>query len=47
MLNLDYSETVVIDGESMEWVANPSKGVWRKPLEREAKESGRTTSLVI
>jgi len=30
----------------MEWQSSPSKGVWRKPLEREAAEHGHTTSLV-
>ncbi|TOJ70095.1 hypothetical protein CGI34_07840 [Vibrio parahaemolyticus] len=31
---------------SQNWVASPSQGVWRKPLEREAKESGHVTSVV-
>lgn len=46
MLNMDFSKRLVIETDPMEWVASPAKGVWRKPLEREAKESGHTTSVV-
>ncbi|ELA7315388.1 cupin domain-containing protein [Vibrio alginolyticus] len=46
MLNMDFSKRIVIDTAQQEWTASPSKGVWRKPLEREAKESGHTTSVV-
>ncbi|EAS77254.1 cupin domain-containing protein [Vibrio alginolyticus] len=46
MLNMDFSKRIVIDTAQQEWIASPSKGVWRKPLEREAKESGHTTSVV-
>jgi anti-sigma factor ChrR (cupin superfamily) len=45
-LNADLSERVVIDTHALEWVASPSPGVWRRMLEREAAESGRTTSIV-
>ncbi|USD43641.1 cupin domain-containing protein [Vibrio sp. SCSIO 43135] len=46
MLNMDFSQRIVIETESMDWVASPASGVWRKPLEREQKESGHTTSVV-
>ncbi|NOH60542.1 cupin domain-containing protein [Vibrio sp. RE88] len=46
MLNMNFAQRVVIDTESMPWVASPAKGVWRKPLEREDAESGHTTSVV-
>ena len=46
MLNMNFAQRVVIDTESMPWVASPAKGVWRKPLEREDAESGYTTSVV-
>jgi len=43
---MDLGERVVIDTGGLDWQASPSGGVWRKPLEREAPEHGRTTSLV-
>ncbi|WP_143693685.1 cupin domain-containing protein [Vibrio rotiferianus] len=46
MLNMDFSKRLVIRASDQDWVASPAAGVWRKPLEREAKESGHTTSLV-
>ncbi len=46
MLNMDFSQRVVIETGRQNWVASPSQGVWRKPLEREAKESGHVTSVV-
>ncbi|CAM2772073.1 cupin domain-containing protein [Vibrio mytili] len=46
MLNMDFAKRVVVDTAKMEWTASPAQGVWRKPLEREAKESGHTTSIV-
>lgn len=46
MLNMDFKQPVVIETDKHPWQASPAKGVWRKPLEREAKESGHTTSLV-
>lgn len=36
----------MIKTAEQEWIASPAVGVWRKPLEREAKESGHTTSIV-
>jgi len=46
MLNMNFAERIVIDTESMSWLASPAQGVWRKPLEREDAESGHTTSIV-
>lgn len=46
MLNMNFAERIVIDTESMSWLASPAQGVWRKPLEREEAESGHTTSIV-
>ncbi|ASI91880.1 cupin domain-containing protein [Vibrio mediterranei] len=46
MLNMDFSQRVVIDTLTMEWIASPANGVNRKPLEREAAESGHVTSIV-
>lgn len=43
---LDRSERVVIETDKLAWVASPSSGVWRKHLEREAEESGMTSSVV-
>jgi len=46
MLNMDFSQRVVIETANMDWITSPAAGVLRKPLEREAKESGHTTSIV-
>jgi len=46
MLNMNFNETVVINTNEQEWQASPMKGVWRKPLAREAAEHGHTTSVV-
>ncbi|MGR5109339.1 cupin domain-containing protein [Vibrio jasicida] len=46
MLNMDFSQRLVINTAQQDWIASPALGVWRKPLEREAKESGHTTSVV-
>ncbi len=46
MLNLNFEKPVVIDTEQMKWLNSPALGVDRKPLEREEKESGHTTSIV-
>lgn len=45
-LNLDFTRRVVHRTADMEWYPSPAKGVVRKPLEREGRESGRTTSIV-
>ncbi|ARN73012.1 cupin domain-containing protein [Oceanicoccus sagamiensis] len=46
MINLDFSQRVVIDSSKQEWVASPMAGVWRKPLAREDAERGHATSIV-
>lgn len=46
MLNMDFDQRIVIETQSQAWLASPAVGVWRKQLEREAKESGHTTSIV-
>lgn len=46
MLNMNFQQKLVIDTSAMAWQASPATGVMRKPLEREAKESGHTTSIV-
>lgn len=46
MLNMDFSERVVINTQEQNWQPSPSKGVWRKPLAREEAERGHATSIV-
>ncbi|MCG7546620.1 cupin domain-containing protein [Pseudoalteromonas sp. Of7M-16] len=46
MLNMNFTEQVIVHTVDQPWLASPAKGVWRKPLEREDKESGHTTSVV-
>jgi len=46
MLNMDFSQRVVIDSTAVDWVASPKAGVWRKPLAREEAEQGHATSIV-
>jgi len=46
VLNMDRERRVVIHTLDQPWQAAPAQGVWRKPLEREAAESGQVTSIV-
>jgi anti-sigma factor ChrR (cupin superfamily) len=46
MLNMDFSQRVVIDTNNQQWVPSPKAGVWRKPLAREEAERGHATSVV-
>jgi len=46
MLNMDFSQRVVIETRSMAWLPSPAKGVERKPLARADAESGHATSIV-
>jgi len=46
MLNMDFSQRVVIKTQDMVWQKSSCKGVWRKPLEREEAVCGHTTSIV-
>lgn len=45
-LHMDLTEPVAVDLDAAPWIPSPSAGVERKPLEREGREHGRTTSLV-
>ena len=46
MLNMDFSQNVVINTTEQAWVVSPLAGVWRKPLAREDAERGHATSIV-
>ena len=43
---MNFDERLAINTQKQEWQPSPSSTVWRKQLEREAKESGHTTSVV-
>ena len=43
---MDRSRRIVINTSRSAWIQSPASGVWRKPLEREAAESGQVTSIV-
>jgi len=45
-LNMDFSQTVKRLANQQQWIKSPADGVERMPLEKEAEESGHTTSLV-
>lgn len=46
LLNMDLSKPVCLRPEDQRWLESPADGVSRISLEREAAESGRTTSFV-
>ena len=46
MINMDFSQRVVISTRQQAWQASPQKGVWRKPLACEEAERGHATSIV-
>ncbi len=46
MLNMDFSQRVVMDTQAMPWTPSPAGGVDRKPLAREEAERGHATSVV-
>lgn len=46
MLNMNFTEKVVINSQLEPWIASPREGVWRKPLARENAENGHATSIV-
>lgn len=46
MLNMDFSQKVVIHTTDQEWLPSPAGGVLRKPLAREEAERGHATSIV-
>ena len=45
-LNMNVELPAVLRVEEQLWVTSPADGVSRLPLEREARESGHTTSFV-
>jgi anti-sigma factor ChrR (cupin superfamily) len=45
-LNMDFTQSVVSRPRDQQWVNSPAEGVSRLHLEREAEESGHTTSIV-
>lgn len=46
LLNMDFSKTACVRPQEQDWVKSPADGVSRLHLEREAEESGHTTSFV-
>ena len=42
----DFSQRVVVHSESLEWIASPMPGVYRRPLDRVGDEVARATSIV-
>ncbi len=46
LLNMDFDRVALSLAQDQEWVQSPSDGVSRVHLEREAEESGHTTSFV-
>ena len=46
MINMDFSQRVVIETARQDWVDSPMPGVKRKPLAREDAERGHATSIV-
>ncbi len=46
MLNMDFSQRVVINTADLEWQNSPAVGVLRKRLAREEAERGHATSIV-
>lgn len=46
MLNMDFTQRVVINTHQQDWVLSPREGVMRKPLAREEAERGHATSIV-
>ncbi len=46
MLNMDFSQFVSVDTNSMDWQPSPAQGVWRKCLARGEVERGHATSIV-
>ncbi|MEO9654567.1 cupin domain-containing protein [Marinomonas sp.] len=46
MINMDFSEFVLVHSAQQEWQLSPMAGVLRKPLARAEAERGHATSLV-
>lgn len=48
MINMDFSQRVVVETAQAPWVASPASGVWRKPLEKaQAELAGRPASCAM
>ncbi len=45
-LNMDFSKKACVFEKDKQWIKSPADGVSRIPLEREAAETGHTTSFV-
>ena len=45
-INADLNERVVIETETLDWVASPAAGVERRMLDRDGAEHGRATTIV-
>jgi len=46
LLNMDFNDVAVVLADEQAWITSPADGVSRIHLEREAEESGHTTSFV-
>jgi len=46
MLNMDFTQRVVVETQDQDWQTSPMPGVSRKPLAREDAERGHATSIV-
>lgn len=46
LLNMDFAQRICIKPDQQTWVSSPADGVARVHLEREAEETGHTTSFV-
>ncbi|MBS3803619.1 MAG: cupin domain-containing protein [Oleiphilaceae bacterium] len=46
MLNMDFTQKVILNTHTLQWQPSPSGGVSRKPLAREDAERGHATSIV-
>lgn len=46
LLNMDFKQRAKVLFSEYQWIESPSEGVMRMPLEKEAEESGHTTSVV-
>lgn len=46
MLNMDFTQSVLINTLTASWKTSPMTGVFRKPLAREDVEQGHATSIV-
>lgn len=45
-LNVDFTQPVIIETETIDWQCSPAEGIRRRALEREHEESGLATTIV-